>query len=85
MTMGPFSFWTNLNSNGAAIAGKCLAALHWRRSITWSWALYWWPWESEMKMGLYWHGTLRQGFRGFRIPVLGDIALHTQSPMWRRH
>jgi hypothetical protein len=86
MQIGPFSFWTPLNSNGTPTAGFCVAALHWKNSITWSWALYWHPYghNGVTARGFYCWGGLRSGRVGYNSPRLGIIYFAKQRPMWRR-
>lgn len=41
MKIGPFTVWGPMHTNGTPCPGIVVAALHWRSSITWSWAIYW--------------------------------------------
>ena len=84
MHIGPFLIWGAMQSNGARVPGRVIAALHWKRSITWSWGLYWSPWNGFTKRGFYKWGRLRAGTLGFNGPLAGSIFLQTQTPMWRR-
>lgn len=77
MRLGPLHLFSRLNS-----AGVCVVALHWKNSITWSWALYWQPATEFVRNGFYRCGRLRHGVFGFNSR-LGCIHFNTQRPMWR--
>jgi hypothetical protein len=91
--LGALTLLTPQHANGTPTDSVVVAALHWRRSLTWRWLLSWSP-ASPIVIGghryprIYGMRTHRgRGFNfiaGVRIPLLGHFAIHTQPNMRRR-
>jgi hypothetical protein len=79
MKIGPLLFFKLVTANGEPTDGWVVAALHWRRSITWSWQLWWHPCCHGARRGVYRFHRLA----GWNSRWFGDFSFQRQDVTWR--
>lgn len=88
MKIGPLNILSRMRANDGQPAGLLIAALHWKRSITWRWVFTHRAFNTLSPKGFRYRRTHRQNkawsFQaGLNLPFLGQLSIEAQPNMFR--
>ena len=83
-------FKRSLPSNGQPSDNFVVAAMHWKKSLTWRWVVSWEKFRKQLGGKKFHYNRVYRGDKGFNfhascnIPVIGHWSIQTQPNIFRK-